>query len=113
MVALPSQSGGLKEHQKGTRCDSSTVPAAVSPLDSMHKAQCTMHKYHRESCIVNCELIESLIATSHWSSNDWEGAIEPDKSEDLPFTPLKLDVPAGYGHQFPVFAIMKAGISPS
>lgn len=31
MVALPSWSGGSKEHQKGMRCDSSTVPAAVIP----------------------------------------------------------------------------------
>ena len=32
MVALPSKSGGVKEHQKGMRCDSSTVPAAVIPV---------------------------------------------------------------------------------
>ena len=57
MVAPRSKRGGIMEHQKGTRCDSSTVPAAVIPLDSMHNAQ--MHNYNRESCIVNCELIES------------------------------------------------------
>ena len=32
MVALSSKSGGVKEHQKGMRCDSSTVPAAVIPV---------------------------------------------------------------------------------
>ena len=80
MVAPRSKRGGIMEHQKGTRCDSSTVPAAVIPLDSMLNAQCPIHNYNRESCIVNRE---SQQATGLHEAG--KARLNRDKSEDLPF----------------------------
>ena len=48
-----------------------------------------------ELCIMNYELNINLIAKCHWSPNDREGAINRDKSEDLPLSIEISESPTG------------------